>query len=397
MPEITYLPDPKDVDDPLSRRYDCDCPGGTGGGSGSGSGAPTTSSYLVLATDASLTSERVLVGTANQVVLTDGGAGGNLTLSLPQSIATTSSPTFVNGTFTGTMGITGVTTLNDQLVINRGVLAAFSPSIDVSSTWNNAGVAFTSLRFTVTDTASAAASLLIDLRVGAVSIFKVDKAGIVSLAASGTAGAPALSFTIGGAVSNTGISMAGATAMQISLNGSLSVAFGNTLTSISGSFGLGGFSADCLWVRDGANQMAMRNGTNAQIFRVYNTFTTAVTNFERLDIQWVTNVCQIWTEKGSTTGTARPLVIGADATELMRFDVGSKISFFGATTVVKQTGPVLNLTNNITAGGTDGTFANFTDLTIYANDAAAIRNDLYQLARSVKFNSDALRAYGLLT
>lgn len=50
---------------------------------GGGGGAPTDAEYLVLTLDGTLTDERVLVGTANQITLTDGGAGGNATLSLP--------------------------------------------------------------------------------------------------------------------------------------------------------------------------------------------------------------------------------------------------------------------------------------------------------------------------
>lgn len=61
---------------------------------GGGGGAPTASSYIVIGADGTLTNERVLVGTAAQVILTDGGAGGNITLSLPQDIDLTSSPTF---------------------------------------------------------------------------------------------------------------------------------------------------------------------------------------------------------------------------------------------------------------------------------------------------------------
>ncbi len=57
-------------------------------------GAPVGASYVTLGTDATLTSERVLTGTANQVILTDGGAGSTLTLSLPQSIATSSTVQF---------------------------------------------------------------------------------------------------------------------------------------------------------------------------------------------------------------------------------------------------------------------------------------------------------------
>jgi hypothetical protein len=62
-------------------------------------GAPVSASYVTLGTDATLTSERVLTGTANQVVLTDNGAGSTIVLSLPQSIATSSTVQF------GKMGV----------------------------------------------------------------------------------------------------------------------------------------------------------------------------------------------------------------------------------------------------------------------------------------------------
>jgi hypothetical protein len=43
---------------------------------------------VVLALDATLTAERVLTGTANQVILTDNGANSTIVLSLPQNIDT---------------------------------------------------------------------------------------------------------------------------------------------------------------------------------------------------------------------------------------------------------------------------------------------------------------------
>lgn len=73
-----------------------------------------------------------------------------------------------------------------------------------------------------------------------------------------------------------------------------------------------------------------------------------------------------------------------------------KIGFFGSSPASQQTSGA-NLTNNVTSGGTDDTIANFTDLSTYANDAATIRNDIYQLARKLKQVNDALRTYGLLT
>ncbi len=77
----------------------------------------------------------------------------------------------------------------------------------------------------------------------------------------------------------------------------------------------------------------------------------------------------------------------------------SKIGFFSTaavTPVVQQTSGA-NLTNNVTAGGTDDTIADYSSLTVYATDAAAIRNDIYQLARKVKQINDGLRTYGLFT
>lgn len=100
------------------------------------------------------------------------------------------------------------------------------------------------------------------------------------------------------------------------------------------------------------------------------------------------------TRVNSKTGTN--LLLRAGDTTRVQIN-GTGIGFFATAAVALQTGPTLSITNSVTSGGTDGTIANYTDLTIYANDAAAIRNDLYQLARAVKFASDALRAYGLLT
>lgn len=59
--------------------YWCDDTAGCCGGGGGG--APTDAQYVVMVADAALTHERVLTGTANEIVVTDGGAGGNVTLS----------------------------------------------------------------------------------------------------------------------------------------------------------------------------------------------------------------------------------------------------------------------------------------------------------------------------
>ncbi len=70
------------------------------------------------------------------------------------------------------------------------------------------------------------------------------------------------------------------------------------------------------------------------------------------------------------------------------------VGFFGSAgaTQVSQAA----LTNNVTAGGSAATIADFTDLTVYANDSAAIRNDIYQLALALANVISAMRSYGLL-
>lgn len=72
------------------------------------------------------------------------------------------------------------------------------------------------------------------------------------------------------------------------------------------------------------------------------------------------------------------------------------LGFFATTPAVRQAG-VENVTNSVASGGTDGTIANYTDLTVYANDAAAIRNNIYQLARGLAHVKNAMRLYGQLS
>lgn len=108
------------------------------------------------------------------------------------------------------------------------------------------------------------------------------------------------------------------------------------------------------------------------------------------DEAW-TNVAQgtRW-EHYSTADGATGLTLG------LTLGPGAKIGFQGSAAVAQQTSGA-NLTNNVTAGGTNDTIANYTDLALYTNDSVAIRNNIYQLSRKLKQVNDALRLYGLLT
>ena len=115
-------------------------------------------------------------------------------------------------------------------------------------------------------------------------------------------------------------------------NGAMSIASNNTFAnSISFNYEFGGqiklpsngglswssaanitSATDLSLYRDSANTLAQRNSTNAQTFRLYNTYTDA-SNYERLSIDWSTtaNTATIVTQNAGT-GSARNLAIGQD-------------------------------------------------------------------------------------
>lgn len=110
--------------------------------------------------------------TAATVTITSAGnitatpcTGGTTTITG----GTLASPTFT-GAFTASRG-----------TFTQGSITTSQPFIDHTATWNAAGVTFTNFKSNVTDTASAADSLLMDLQVGGTSKFKVDKDGDITV------------------------------------------------------------------------------------------------------------------------------------------------------------------------------------------------------------------------
>ena len=139
------------------------------------------------------------------------------------------------------------------------------------------------------------------------------------------------------------------------------------------------------------NTFALAPGINRQI--LYGTSSTSTRERCSFTVSWVTST--------DASRKARLVISAWDTVEREAFRCEGNgtvaiISWFGATAVVKQTSGA-DLTNNVTSGGTNDTIADFTDLTVYANDAATIRNDIYQLSRKLKQINDGLRAYGLFT
>lgn len=178
---------------------------------------------------------------------------------------------------------------------------------DLADTWNAAGTTFTAIKMNVTDSASAAGSLLMDLQVGGVSRFNVDKTGAVVIS-DGTS-----ALTIDSTNGATTFLQTAAITLQTSNSMVLRHGNNDALFIRPATTGRGRLAfvdntngSPAYIYSDAANTLDQRNGVNAQAFRVYNTFTDA-SNFERLSIAWNTNVA-VFELGNSGTGSARAQV-----------------------------------------------------------------------------------------
>ena len=126
------------------------------------------------------------------------------------------------------------------------------------------------------------------------------------------------------------------------------------------------YSGTTIWgiFSDGANNVSIRIGTNAQSFSVYNTYTSA-TSLERVTLGWSANVCTLTTEKGSAGGTLRGLKIGDAATALL--------GFYGVTPIVQPATSVAASTR-VGGGGTALTDSDTYDGYTLAQVVKALRN-----------------------
>ena len=220
-----------------------------------------------------------------------------------------------------------------------GTLTADTPAV-ITQTWNNAAVTFTGFKQNITDTASSSSSLLMDLQVGGVSKFKVNKDG----------GLTASSVAAIGQVQSISI-IGTSNILARGDNGVIAI----------------GASDDVALRRDAANTLALRNSTNLQTFNIYGTYTSA-TNFERLFAKYnsTSTSFQIGTEKGSGGGTARNLDFVTDGTKRMSISSTGLITQnpLSSATPVNNGEMVFEATSNssitIKYKGSDGTIRSAT-------------------------------------
>ena len=203
-----------------------------------------------------------------------------------------------------------------SLAVGGETVTASAPVLDLSQSWNASGVTFTGIKLDVTDTASAAGSLLLDLDVEGVSKFSVDKLGGVSmnshlqiLGASKIYGT-SFSINVGGTSSgsNNWITLTASSVVRVAIN-SAGVAVGNDRAIGWSSLAAASTATGLSLSRDADNILAQRNGVAAQTSRIYGTYTDA-SNYRRINLSMsIEGVAELKPEGAGTGATGNVLHI----------------------------------------------------------------------------------------
>jgi hypothetical protein len=253
-------------------------------------------------------------------------SGGTFATTI-QSVTPTANRTISFPDQTGTVGLVSGATGNIQYN-NAGQLAG-TGDLNADLNWTDAGVTYTGLKVNVTNTASAAGSKLLDLQVNGsalASIANVNTGNYNKLLTIGD-------VTFGSAFGGFHIGSKSGSAFAYGIFYGTGATFPSRI-----SLGASADIADVSLYRDAANILAQRRTTNAQTYRIYNTYTDA-SNYERLSFNWDTNVFKIKSEAAGT-GTVRGIQLGSTSTE--------PVALFGATPVAQPTTAVGSAT---VAGG----------------------------------------------
>jgi hypothetical protein len=274
-----------------------------------------------------------------------GGANFNVATTASANLTATGSGTVIVSGAGGTTISGGALTISaSSATFATGSIATSQP-LTLTQTWTNAAVTYTGLQVNVTDTASNAASLLMDLRVGGASRFSVRKSGFITATAGGQIG----SFNISTQIRQEN-------SFIILNNGGLFMRDTNVLRWSATANAEGG-TYDLYLQRDAANTLAQRNGNAAQESRIYGTYTGAG-DYRRLALKMSSaGVAQIVAEGlGSgaadnrlefVTGGATRMTVAADG----NITTSGSITANSGLAVTSTSYPVLDVTRSTAATG----------------------------------------------
>jgi len=241
-----------------------------------------------------------------------------------------------------------------SITLTGGTITADAPIINATRTWNNAGVTFTALKLNVTDTASGAASLLMDLQVAGTTAWGFGKTGSATtlLKVNGTNRLQFTNtYTNGNLTVFAPINVSGYVGIGVfgdttHTSTALALVLDNGVPKIG--MGSGTAGRDVFILRDAANTLALRNGTAAQAFHLYNTYTSGSV-YERGFVRWASNALEIGTEH--VGASARDTHISSSANVLINTSGGTRVTI-GSNVVLSN---AVNIACSATTGSKIGT------------------------------------------
>jgi hypothetical protein len=178
--------------------------------------------------------------------------------------------------------------------------------IDLAGTWNTTGTP-SAFKLNVTDTASNASSLLMQLQTGGTNRLTVSKAGAV-VSASTVTGTEIFCGASGSISGKNGYPVAYSSGTEVFafLHNNGIMMKSDFYVGWSSGTPTAGPAYDVKMFRDAAATWALRDGINAQEMRCYGTFTSS-TNFQRMTIKSVKQTLSALSgASATTTGTFIP-------------------------------------------------------------------------------------------
>ena len=241
-------------------------------------------------------------------------------------------------TMTGSLTLSPTdTVLNAPASLLVNSLSSQRTALSIAPVWNNSNTTYTALSVNATDTSSDASSKLMDLQVNGATKLNIDKTGtiFVKRANDGTSVLRAVD-------SDSGISLEGSTGSAVVIRrlGGAIARFDQNGLMIGDQGGVAGFGIGSSYVaddvrlcRDAANIFGQRKGTNAQTFRLYNTYTDA-SNYERLVLS-ASNTGALLGQESAGTGSYKSLTLATSGTSRVTILSSGQVGI-GTTAPVEQ-------------------------------------------------------------
>ena len=277
--------------------------------------------YTASAIPLTIGTTTIASGTDTRILYNNAGVLGQYTLTGSGTVvAMQTAPSF----------LTSITT--PIATITQGTITDVAPQINGSVTWNDAADTMIGWKLNVTNTASAAASLLGQIQLGG-NNFQTwgltthswyNSSGSIRVALLHDSNTPTITFT-----QSTGLT---------SVLSPLQLTF----------FTAAGATNPVIITGDAANTLAQRNSGTPQTFRVYNTYTDA-SNYERGSLAWAANVFYVGTSAAGS-GTMRVMRLTGDSVTIQSGASGGGTDRW----TVNSTGHLLAETDNTYDIGASG-------------------------------------------